>query len=206
MDGFLTSPYNVSAVQEVIHLALGVKQQRMRERIEGAARLILASFSDDLNFATHDAKYQGRELKLAKDIVDAMRIFASFDEEELAIYYEVLEETFSKVQPPIAFAHLIAAQEEGHAKRPSSKLVSKLRNALQDAHWRVRMAALKKIESFGPDADLLESELEKCLHDPSPECRQAAVNALSHRQSRGSAGARRLPTEAQRWTAQNHCI
>lgn len=99
-DSFLCEPYSVDSLQEISNLAATVKQQRIRERQEGAIRILVNDVIrtlDAISLCLYLGQPPGLQMRDFKDIGSAIQ---GLSDDWKPVYYTELISRTEKLAPP----------------------------------------------------------------------------------------------------------
>lgn len=175
MDGFISAPFSLEAVQKVVAFAEGVRVKNVKKRIEAACQLQIAAVMKEIDNRAIDLKF-GRISSFSSDLVSAFKNLHTLRSLELEVYFELLLKMFEYVSPPPAF--VIGAQEDAATEPVDPVILEALSKELESDNWEVRAKAAVSIGALGRRAACLAVYLTPLLSDSKPLCRQRAKRAL----------------------------
>lgn len=99
-DGVLLDPYSVESVEEIVNLAEQIKQGEQDRRFEMAMRLLIKELRAQVTHLAEVVK-TGRPARVSRVVLkDMCNVLREFDEEKLAMYFDLLCEVMPDVPPP----------------------------------------------------------------------------------------------------------
>jgi response regulator RpfG family c-di-GMP phosphodiesterase len=100
-DSFLCEPYSVDSLQEISLLSSTIKQQRLRERQEGAVRLLVDDIIrtlDAVSLSLYLGQPPGHAIRDLKDLGSAIQ---NLNEEWRSVFYTELISRTEKLSAPV---------------------------------------------------------------------------------------------------------
>ncbi len=121
IDGFLSEPYSVEAIQEIFEIAGRIKQKKMESRCHAALDVMLREITTTLDLAAQEQR-SGKWTGMKSQFAELCRNLQELAAINIEDYQELLMEVFEKVPSPVTLPIDHGSHYEGASERVRKKL------------------------------------------------------------------------------------